>query len=193
MITPLMKLGDYNFVLFNYRGYGSSTGKPGEVPFKEDAVFIFDWVVQNYGISPEDIFIIGRSLGTGVAVHTAALKDTAGVILITPYDSLENVILLAYASMHLPDLPIKSTIKYPFRSIDYLSDIQEPGLILVAEDDKVIPRESTDALISAWTSPLESVILEGTQHNLIFTDEFYATTAQFIKDNHKIKKPAEGT
>lgn len=186
MIPSLLKLGDYNFVLFNYRGYGSSTGKPGETAFKQDALFIFDWVIKTYGIIPETSFIIGRSLGTGVAVHTTALRDTAAVILITPFDSIERV-----AHMALPPIPFKPPVKYPFRSIDYLPDIKEPGLILVAEKDRVIPRESTDALISAWVSPLQTVILKGTQHNLIFTDEFYTTARRFILDNHRVIKPSK--
>lgn len=80
-----------NIISFNYRGYARSTGKPSEKILFADSLLIADFLENTLKIFPKDTFIMGRSLGTGVATYLASQKTFAGVILITPYDSVESV------------------------------------------------------------------------------------------------------
>ena len=87
----------HSLYLVNYRGYGGSTGSPSEAGLLADATAIYDHLS---GRHPE-ISVIGRSLGSGVAVHLASVRDVHRLVLVTPFDSLVNV-----AREHFRYLPV---------------------------------------------------------------------------------------
>ena len=88
---------------------------------------------------------MGRSLGSGVAVYLAAQRPVAGVILVSPYDSVESVARSVY-----PFLPIGLMLKHRFDSLSRVPGIKAPLLCLVASDDRVIPRPHSERLYAAW-------------------------------------------
>jgi uncharacterized protein len=99
------ELGKFNtgaFLFMNHRGYGDSGGSPSEKALFADALAVFDHVLETEGIDPQNVVLMGRSLGSGVAVHVASHRRVAGVILVTPFDSLTHV-----ARIHYPFLPVK--------------------------------------------------------------------------------------
>lgn len=128
---------DANVLLVNYRGYGQSEGRPGEAELVSDCIAIYDLFRQETGIPAENLFLMGRSLGTGIAVQVAAVRPAAGLILITPYESIA-----AIARFQYPWLPIDRMLRHPFRAIDFAPQIQMPVLVILAEFDEVIPVES---------------------------------------------------
>ena len=73
--------------LVNYRGYGGSTGSPSEAGLYKDALIIFDEIRSEY----TRISVIGRSLGSAVASYLASVRDIDKLVLVTPFDSIENV------------------------------------------------------------------------------------------------------
>ena len=87
LIPFFKKFKNYTTYLIPYRGYSSSSGRPTEKLLYEDALFIFDEIKKN----KSNISIIGRSLGTGIATHIAALRDINNLILITPYYSIKSL------------------------------------------------------------------------------------------------------
>ena len=92
----------------SYRGYPGSTGSPSEAGLLTDGLAAFDWLsAQGSGA----IVLLGQSLGSGVAVNTAAERPAAGVILVSAYLSV-----LSVAQAHYPYLPVALLIKDPFRS-----------------------------------------------------------------------------
>ena len=127
--------------LANYRGYGKSTGEPSEQALYSDALAVFDRISQTH----ERVSIMGRSLGTGVASYVAVNRIIDKLILITPYDSIEAV-----AQTQYPIFPISLLIKDTFDSVGRAPDINAPTLILLAEQDTVVPRENTLNLIRAF-------------------------------------------
>jgi len=175
-IDSIRALGDYHYVFVNYRGYGRSLGRPTEKDLKSDALLILDSLQTQGKISLSNTIIMGRSLGTGVAVHVAANIKSKGLILISPFNSIE-----AIASDLYFYLPVKWLFRHPFRSIDYVAKISVPTLIIKAENDQIVPKKYTDKLIEAWQSPLEVVELEGTNHNYIETDQYFDVTNRFIQ------------
>ena len=88
---------DHSLYLVNYRGYGGSTGTPSESALVTDAFAVYDRLHARY----PDISVMGRSLGTGVAVQLAAAREVRRLVLVTPYDSLANV-----AGAHFPMFPV---------------------------------------------------------------------------------------
>jgi uncharacterized protein len=74
-------------VVVNYRGYGGSTGEPGQKALYDDGLAIYDYAIKR-GVPPEHIVVMGRSLGSGVASMLAGARPVRAAILITPFDSL---------------------------------------------------------------------------------------------------------
>jgi pimeloyl-ACP methyl ester carboxylesterase len=129
---------EYAVYLLNYRGFGGSGGSPSEEAIAEDALALFD---QVYASHPQ-ISLIGRSLGSGVAVRLASQRPVQQLILVTPYNSLEEI-----ATRQYPWLPVQWLLKDRFESGKYAAHIRVPTLLLAASNDEVIPRASTQRLL----------------------------------------------
>jgi len=104
--------------------------------------------------------IIGRSLGSGLAVHIAHQRSTVGVVLITPYDSLEQA-----AADQYPWVPVHWLMRHPLRAIDEAPDQHTPALFLVAADDTLIRPPRSRALFDAWGGPKHWLLLDHVGHN----------------------------
>ncbi|MDM8350508.1 alpha/beta hydrolase, partial [Pseudomonas sp. sp1636] len=128
---------EHALYLLHYRGYGGSSGSPSEEAIQRDALALFDRV---HGAHPRTV-VVGRSLGSGVAVRLASQRPAARLVLITPFDSLQ-----AFAARQFPYLPIKWLLKDKFESSTYAAQIRVPTLLIVAEHDEVIPRASSETL-----------------------------------------------
>lgn len=151
---------DANALLVNYRGYGQSEGTPGEKEIIADGIAVLDLFCKEQQVPLSSMILMGRSLGSGVSVQVAAARpDVAGVILVTPYESIA-----AIAKYQYPWLPIEKMLRHPFWSIDYAPSLTMPALILLAEFDEVIPIESGRRLGEAWGGPKEIITLP-TGHN----------------------------
>ena len=125
----------------HYRGFGGSGGSPSEEAIAKDALALFD---QVYASHPQ-IAVVGRSLGSGVAVRLASQRPVQQLILVTPYNSLEEI-----AEQHYPWLPVKWLLRDRFESGRYAAHIRVPTLLLAASDDEVIARASTERLLDSF-------------------------------------------
>jgi len=101
---------NHTIYLINYRGYGKNLGKPTQQGLFSDAIAIYDEILGLH----TSISLMGRSLGSGVAVYLASKRDIDKLFLLTPYDSLAEV-----AQTHYPYFPVKYLIKDPFESVIY--------------------------------------------------------------------------
>jgi len=152
----------------NYRGYGGSSGSPSEPALFADALAVFDYVHAKHA----DVSVIGRSLGSGVAVYLAAMRDVKKMVLITPYDSIENVARAAY-----PAFPISLLLKDKFASNTRIGGLKIPVLFNLAEHDDVVPQANSEALIALLpVSQAEVVMIPGTTHHSIETPDLFAET-----------------
>ncbi len=150
---------DYALYLLNYRGFGGSGGAPSEDAIAEDALALFD---QVYASHPQ-IAVVGRSLGSGVAVRLASQRPATKLILVTPYNSLEEVAVRQY-----PWLPVQWLLKDRFESGRYAAHIQVPTLLLAASDDEVIPRDSTQRLLAHFPKGVATLrVVPDAGHNSI--------------------------
>lgn len=168
----------HNLFLVNYRGYGGSTGTPSETALFTDAVSVYDHVRAKF----PNVSVVGRSLGSGVAVYLSSVRQVDKLILITPYDSIENV-----AKKHFPIFPISLLLKDKFDSASRVKEVTAKTLILIAENDRTIPRENTDALVQRF--PLEQVVVktlaETTHASITSGTEYLKSVSEFLNPNHQ--------
>jgi hypothetical protein len=145
--------------LVNYRGYGGSTGTPSEAALFRDALAVYDWVRGRHA----EIAVIGSSLGTGVAVYLASARKVDRLVLVTPFDSIASV-----AQDKLRLFPIAMLLTDKFDSVSRIQDVSAKTLILIAEQDEMIPRARTDALIAKFPPGQARVeVIPGATHNSI--------------------------
>jgi hypothetical protein len=143
----------------NYRGYGGSTGKPSETALIADALALFDRVHTDH----PKIIVIGRSLGSGVAVHIASERPVERLILITPYDSL-----LTVAASQFGFFPLRWLMLDKFESWRYAAKVTAPTQLIAAQNDEVIPAASTAALYKRFPQSLATLtVIPGVWHNTI--------------------------
>jgi hypothetical protein len=170
-------LAGWSLLLVNYRGYGESEGKPGERELLADAIAIHDYARQRPDVDPGRIVAMGRSLGSGVAVHLAAEQPLRGVILVSPYDSL-----VAVAKHHYPFLPISLMLRHRFDSVTRAPQIDTPLLCLVASEDRVIPASHSRTLFEAWRGPKTWHEIPRADHDGIASEPgYWSAIADFLK------------
>lgn len=150
---------EHAIYLLHYRGFGGSTGSPSEEAIARDALDLFD---QVYAEHPQ-IAVVGRSLGTGVAIRLASQRPASRLVLITPYNSL-----LEIAARQYPVFPVKWLLKDTFDSGQYAAHINVPTLLIEAEHDEVIPRASTERLYGHFNPGVARLtVIAGVGHNSI--------------------------
>lgn len=150
---------DRAIYLMHYRGYGGSVGSPTQALLQQDALALFDYVQAEH----PDVIVIGRSLGTGVAIKLATVRPVSRLVLVTPYDSIE-----ALAASQFPMFPVSWLLQDKFESRLYASLVKVPTLVIVAGNDQVIPRASTEQLYRRFAPGIARMeVIEGAGHDAI--------------------------
>jgi hypothetical protein len=172
---------DWTRVALNYRGYGESEGSPGERALVADASAIYDAIAKRADVDSKRIVVVGRSLGTGVAVALASVRPLAAAILVSPYDSLAAV-----GRMHYPFLPVSLLLRHRFDSIALAGAIRVPLCAIVASDDTIIPPQRSRALFDRWGGPKRWHAIDGADHNDVSThDAYWRTIAAFLDEQRR--------
>ena len=157
----------------HYRGYGKSTGYPSEPALHADAILLWEHLRPRYN----EIIVVGRSLGSGVAARLAAERRVEKLILITPFDSLIEV-----ARTKFPFVPVKLLLSDRFDSVQAAQQIDVPVLILAAKQDTIIPLPHTQRLADSFKpGQCEMKVIPRTDHNSLrltpkLVAEFLATS-----------------
>lgn len=161
-------------VAFHYRGYPPSEGSPGAAALREDAPLIFDWAAARF--PGRRVVAIGFSIGSGVAASLAARRPLAGLILVTPFDSLA-----ATAAGHYPWLPVRLLFRHEMDAAADLSAVRAPVAILAGGGDTLIPPARTDALRRAIPNLAFDRTIAGAGHNDIYQNPaFRAAMAEAL-------------
>ena len=167
---------DWTIVGVNYRGYGTSEGKPGEPALTADALVIYDAVTKRDDVDPRRIVVFGRSLGTAIATHLAAERPVAGAILVSPYDSMT-----AIGKLHYPWLPVSLLLRHRFDAVPDAKRNTMPMLAIVGGADSIIPAERSRALFDAWAGPKTWLVVPRAGHNDLGNDAaFWESVAGFL-------------
>lgn len=163
---------DHTVYLVSYRGYGHSSGEPSEAALAADAIALFDHVASSH----DRVDVFGRSLGSGVAVHVAAVRPVHRLVLVTPFDSVLRV-----GQGHYPWVPLAWILKDPFESWRRAPKLAMPTLVVVAGQDNVTPPAHAEALIAAMPRAPEVLRLDQAQHsNVQVFPEYDAALRRFL-------------
>jgi fermentation-respiration switch protein FrsA (DUF1100 family) len=166
-----------DWLLADYRGYGASEGSPSERALFADALVLYDYAARLPGADARRTYVFGRSLGSAVAVHIAAERAVAGVILVTPFDSLISV-----AKHYDPYLPVGWMLKHRFDSISRAPRVRVPLLCFIAEHDDVVPPAHAERLFAAWGGAKRRIMLRNAKHNETDNaDGFWPAVREFTR------------
>jgi uncharacterized protein len=130
---------DREVVAFHYRGYAPSTGKPSAEALLSDSVVVFDRVQQ--ANAREGVVAVGFSIGSGVAAYVARHRPAAGLVLVTPFDSLEALARDLYWWA-----PVGLLLRHRMTTIDFVRGSPVPTALIVAERDTIVPARRSAAL-----------------------------------------------
>ena len=154
-------------VAFHYRGYRPSTGRPSAEALLKDAPLVFDAAVKQ--VQPDRTIVVGFSIGSGLAASLANRRQAAGLILVTPFDSLKKV-----AGSLYPWLPVGLFFHHEMDAAEALSGSKVPVAIIGAESDEIIPRSRTDGLRKTVPNLVFDQTISRAGHNDIYArDEFH--------------------
>jgi len=178
MINQGEKPGDWGWLFINYRGYGLSEGEPSERAVLDDAKLVYDYAAARPDVDTSSIVLLGRSLGSYVAVAVAAERKTRGTILATPFDSFA-----ALGEERYPYLPVGLLLNGHYDSAALAPAITVPALFVLAENDNVTPVANGEALARAWGGPRRIVTLAGARHyGIERRDEFWRAVGEFLRE-----------
>ncbi len=153
-------------LVFDYPGYGYSQGRPSEAGYYDAAAAAYDWLTEVQRISPERLLILGRSLGTGVAVELASRRPHQALVLISPFTSIPDVVH-SYCSA----LPARTFMHNRFDSLARIRQCSRPLLIIHGTRDRVVPMRLGKRLFAAACAPKRFVRVEGAGHSdIVFAD-----------------------
>jgi alpha-beta hydrolase superfamily lysophospholipase len=149
--------GGFGIVAPAARGYPRSSGEADGEKMLVDALEIFDWARQTYPDHP--IVTFGQSLGTAPAIHVAANRPVAGVVLVSPFRSM-----LSLVRSKLPYFPISALLTSPFRSDLDMPRIAAPMLVFHGDLDQLVPISSAGELVALTKAPVTFDTTEGAGH-----------------------------
>ncbi len=147
--------------LFDYRGYGRSQAlRPSEPGLYQDALGAYEYVTRTRRIRPDRLVLFGRSLGAAVSGEVAAQRPAAGLILESPFPSVEAV-----ARHYYGGLPVHWLLGAEYRLIERLPHLSLPKLIIHGDRDAIIPIQFGRQVYDAAKPPKEWYVIPGADHN----------------------------
>ncbi|XP_067256504.1 alpha/beta hydrolase domain-containing protein 17C [Siphateles boraxobius] len=158
-----------NVFSYDYSGYGVSTGKPSEKNLYADIEAAWQVLRNKYGVTPENIILYGQSIGTVPTVDLASRYECAAVILHSP--------LMSGLRVAFPDTR-KTYCFDAFPSIDKVSKVASPVLVIHGTEDEVIDFSHGLAIYERCPRAVEPLWVEGAGHNDI---ELYAQYLERLK------------
>lgn len=180
LAATLAEMG-FSVLVYDYRGFGTSTGSPTEDGLYADGTAAYQWLLD-FGWKANEIVLWGESLGGGVATELATRFPCAKLVLDHTFSSAVDA-----GSYHYPWLPVNWLSRDRFESLEKLPRIHVPILIIHSPDDRVIPYEQAEQLQAAAPDRTTLLTTEGGHNGLGFMarPRYRATVLEFLL-------PAEG-
>ncbi|MGY6554059.1 MAG: alpha/beta hydrolase [Wenzhouxiangella sp.] len=149
-------------LMYDYRGYGLSSGRPSEAGLMLDAEAAWRWLVEEAETAPEQIVLFGRSLGGAVAAEMAARQSSGALIVESSFTSIPDIAGEIYWW-----LPVRLLARLRLDARAALGRSQQPTLIVHSRDDEIVPFSHGQALFAAAPEPRALLELRGS-HNTGF-------------------------
>jgi fermentation-respiration switch protein FrsA (DUF1100 family) len=175
-IAVFHRLG-LNILIFDYRGYGASTGKPSEEGTYRDALAAWHYLTRGKRLPAGQIVLFGESLGGSIAAWLAARHMPAGLVIYASFTSVPE-----FAQQLYPFLPVRRLVRYHYETRTSLGNVKCPVLIMHSPEDEIIPFGQGRALFAAAHEPKQFVELRGGHNDalLVSRDLYTGEVGKFI-------------
>ena len=152
----------FAMLLFDYRGFGQSSGTPTEQGTYLDAQAAWDFLTNTKGLSPRSIVIVGESLGGPIAAHLAKDVAPGALILVSTFTSVPNLARTFYWY-----LPVRFLARFQYPTAAYVARVHVPTLVIHSRDDEMIPFFHGEELSRRASGPAQLLEIFG-DHNAAF-------------------------
>jgi uncharacterized protein len=167
-INILNEMG-LNCLIFDYRGYGDSQGRPTEHGTYMDAAAAWRWLTEKKRIPPQRIIIYGHSLGGSIAAHLAARVNPRALVLESAFTSYEQI-----GKKFYPYMPVHFFAKFNYNTLEYLKNARCPVLIIHSRNDEIVPFEFGLRLYAAAAEPKRLLEIAGSHNDgFLFSGALY--------------------
>jgi uncharacterized protein len=161
--AALLTSAGFDVLLFDYRGYGRSSGRPSEEGTYRDARAATAALLDQRGVDAARVIYLGESLGGAVALALALEAPPAALVLQSTFTSIRDM-----ARRHYPFIP-RSLVPDAYPSLRRMGGLRVPVLLIHGEDDGIVPAMHADELFAAAPEPKRLERLPGIGHNDLVT------------------------
>ncbi|MGW4636548.1 alpha/beta hydrolase [Nocardia sp. NPDC004415] len=158
-IIALLVAAGFDVLAFDYRGFGHSTGTPGEQGTYLDARAARTALLEQPGVDPERVLYLGKSLGGGVLLELATEHLPAGMILMSTFSGMRDAARSVYPFLPAPLIPDA----YP--SLRRIATLRVPILMMHGDRDELLPLRHAERLYAAAAEPKQLIVVPGAGHN----------------------------
>ena len=164
-------------LIFDYRGYGQSEGRPTERGTYLDAEAAYHYLVQQRAVDPGEIIIWGRSLGGAIASWLAQEHTPRALILESTFTSVPDIAAHLY-----PFLPVRLLSRFRYDTLGHVSRVSCPILVVHSRDDEMIPFSHGRRLFEAAGEPKEFLEIRGSHNEgfIVSADWYEERIASFL-------------
>jgi fermentation-respiration switch protein FrsA (DUF1100 family) len=142
-----LRRSGFNVLEIDYRGFGSTPGRPSEAGMYEDSEAAYQELLRR-GVPPNRIIVLGHSLGSGPAVLLATRHKAAALVLFGAFTSVPDA-----AAERYPYLPVRLAVAVQFNSLARIGDVHMPVVIAHTRGDTLIPYSHALKLFAAANEP----------------------------------------
>ena len=156
-----------NALLWDYRGYGRSEGEPSVTAFREDAIAVYDHLVEVRGVNPKRLLVWGHSLGSFLAAHVATERDVGGVVLENPATTVDDWVghLIPWYVRLFLGVDVDPALRAE-SNVEQVRALEVPLLVVAgAEDNVTDPAMARRLHREAGSKDKELVVVDDGAHN----------------------------
>ncbi|MDH5553558.1 MAG: alpha/beta hydrolase [Nitrosomonas sp.] len=181
---PMFHRLGYNTLIFDYQGYGQSSGSPSELGTYQDALATWQFLTEVKKIAAAEIILFGESLGGAIAAWLAAKENPGLLVLASAFTSVPDMAEKIY-----PFLPVRLIARFEYNTLESLQSITSPVFVAHSPQDEVVPFEHGQHLFKAATEPKQFLTLQGGHNNgFIFMRENWVNAlGAFVDENLNVR------
>ena len=133
-----------NVLIYDYRGYGQSTGRPSEQGTYTDARAAWDWLIDEAEVEAGEVLVFGRSMGGAIAAWLTTEVQPAGLIVESSFSSIADI-----ASEYYGWLPVRWLTRIHFPTAEFVAETEVPVLVVHSRDDEIVRFEHAERILDA--------------------------------------------